>query len=531
VIDDPDKPDARVVRELIGRYEDAGRRLSQRVISPPGASDSARAWNQGRAASVLSQVDQEIRRLEREATQWAERSLNDAIKRGVAVADRQARQAGVRDPVLPLRGAFDLVDRGSIEVFARDTLSDLTRAADSMRDQADQALRRMAATGVTNAQVNQILSRGVIEGQPVRAIRELREALRKVHGRRVTIQDKNGRDLSFAVGHYAQMVAVTKTREATRIARHERLKERGIDLVTVIGRNSVNFCTAYLDKVYSLSGQSDRYPPLSDTPGGGPPYHPNCSKGTAPFVAALADPVEAEVGETDPDTDQMLKIEDRTELQRRFEALGLKRQAEARQQRLRRDAGRRARTADTDSPAFLADQIKQLGVEQVDLGRHSDVGAQLVRGLQQVAAAGGTMPRSIVVSEARFIRAETGRPDPNVVGQYLATDGTMRLNPAWPGWKTPESAAEELFEDGVIASSSPLHTVFHEAAHVHHAETGATPGRVPFASSAERSLAERVSIRAAASQDEFLAEVRAARMAGRRLSDDVMELYQRMGGR
>jgi hypothetical protein len=256
------------------------------------------------------------------------------MQRGIAAADRQAEEAGVRDEGSPLRGSFSIVDRGAVEVLARDTVSDLVKAADSMKAHAGHVLRRMAATGVSNAEVNTILTGGVIEGRPRDTIRELRELLVKVHGKQVTITDKNGDPITFDAGYYARLVAVTKTREATSKARHARLADRGMDLVVVVGRVSDNFCTAYLDKVFSISGSHPKYPPLASLPGGGPPFHVQCSKSTAPFIEDLADPEEIEVGEPDPDTALLLNVRDTSELQRRFKSLQGRQQAEGRRQKL-----------------------------------------------------------------------------------------------------------------------------------------------------------------------------------------------------
>lgn len=286
---DPDRPDQRLVNELADRYQQAARRLREKIIAPPGKALSTQQWNQARATTILNQVDQEIALLKKDASSWTGTAVTQAVNQGVAVADRQAENAGVRPSDSPLKGSFSIVDRKAVEVMAKDTVSDLYHAADSMRRQADNVLRRMAATGVSNADVNAILTGGIIEGKPKDAINNLRDALKSVHGDKVIIQDKNGRDMAFDTGEYARMVANTKTRQATCQARHIRLRQHGVDLVIITGRQTNNFCSDYLGEVFSISGTSDKYPPLSSLPGGGPPFHPNCSKGTAPFVEALAD--------------------------------------------------------------------------------------------------------------------------------------------------------------------------------------------------------------------------------------------------
>jgi hypothetical protein len=131
------------------------------------------------------------------------------------------------------------------------------------------------------------------------------------------------------VGYYAELVARTRTREAQVQARHERLGELGIDLVSIVGRISNSFCTAFLGQVFSLSGTSAKYPAYASLPGGGPPFHPNCSKSTRPYVEALATQAQAEQAETLPDAQQLLG-QDVATAQRRYKDLQIRNQVEDR---------------------------------------------------------------------------------------------------------------------------------------------------------------------------------------------------------
>ncbi|HVS73116.1 MAG TPA: hypothetical protein VHQ47_17810 [Phycisphaerae bacterium] len=286
----PDNPS--LIEQLAGYYEDAAARLSQIVISPPGRTAAAQEFNHARAAQQLAQVNREIFLLRHHASQWTSEAITDAVRRGTLLADKQAASAGIQAP--GLSGSFGAINTQAVEVLARDTIGDLYKAADSMGNTAAFALRKMAATGVTNAQVNQIIAgRAIIEGQPQAAVRELRDLLEKVHGKRVVIQGKSG-PISFDTGYYAKMIATTKTREAVVTANSHRLQQHGIDLVRIVGKVSVHFCTAFLGHVYSISGGHSRYPALSSLPSGGPPFHPNCSKSTVPFIEGLSTPDAAD---------------------------------------------------------------------------------------------------------------------------------------------------------------------------------------------------------------------------------------------
>jgi hypothetical protein len=292
---------ADVSKQLADYFVDAAKRLSKTIETPPGMTDNAKAYQRAFAAQRLQQVDAILRPLKVKATQWSTANIPAAAKEGLALAHKQAAEAGVAPKGGIVAGSFTVIDRATVQQFAMDTVSDLHRAADSMGDRTKHVLRRQAELGLGNAAINKILAGGVIEGHPTNTIRTLREELRKIHGDTVEINGK-----SFEVGYYAEMVARTKTRQATVQARHGRLEALGIDLVAIVGRLSDNFCSAFLGQVFSLSGDHPKYPALSSLPSGGPPFHPNCSKSTRPFVEELASDQQLEAAEGVDEADKLL---------------------------------------------------------------------------------------------------------------------------------------------------------------------------------------------------------------------------------
>lgn len=306
---------------LAGYYRDAAKRIKETVLHPPGGTQSGREFRQARAAQQIQQIDTLLVGLKQKAAGWVGKNIPAAYRDGLRRADRQAREAGVRPPSIPpLRGSFSVIDQRTVRVFARDSMGDLTKAADSMGRQAQRVLRSTAQQGLGESDINRVLAGGVIEGSPRETIRRLRDELEKVHGETVTVIDRNGDPISFDAGYYAEMVARTKTREATVTARHERLEELDIDLVAIVGRISTNFCTAFLGQVFSLSGNSTKYPAYSSLPGGGPPFHPNCSKSDRPFIEELASDAQIEQAEILSSSEKLLGM-DTSEAQRSFKDL------------------------------------------------------------------------------------------------------------------------------------------------------------------------------------------------------------------
>jgi hypothetical protein len=103
--------------------------------------------------------------------------------------------------------------------------------------------------------------------------------------------------------------------------------------VTIVGRITPWFCTAYVGKVFSLSGNDPDFPPLDSVPGGGPPFHPNCSKSTAPFIRELASDAQLKASRVDEDLKAMLTT-DQSTAQKRFKDLQGKPAAEQRNEEI-----------------------------------------------------------------------------------------------------------------------------------------------------------------------------------------------------
>ena len=260
---------------LIKLFQDAAADLKEIVLHPPGGTASGQDFRRARAAELITRINAILKKLDAKSIDWIRRNAPAAFREGMAEAERQARELGMSVP--PIVGSFSVVPQHAVEVLAHDIAADLNKASDAMGQQAIRLIRATAQRGLGEAQIDTILAGGIIHGEPVQAIRALRQALELVHGETVPITDKNGDVIHFKAGYYAKLVAVTKTRQATEIGRHRRLQSLGMDLVSIVGRSSKNFCSAFLGKVFSLSGRSRKYPSLSVLPNGlhgnhGPPF-------------------------------------------------------------------------------------------------------------------------------------------------------------------------------------------------------------------------------------------------------------------
>jgi hypothetical protein len=323
---------------LASYYADATARLREMILHPYGKTDSARAFNQQRATQLIGQVRQIQRQLKQQAARVVGPAFTAAYRQGRTEANSQAVALGVLNPKDPsIKGSFALIDAGAVALVAADAAADLNAAADSLGANAERILRKTAQLELAESEINKVIAGGIIEGKPREAIRELKAELVKVNkGNLVTAGS-----MTFDAGYYAEMVIRTKTREAVTTARHQRFAQLDLDLVSIVGRVSDSFCTAFLGQVFSLSGNHPKYPAYDSLPGGGPPFHPNCSKGTRAFVEALANDAQTDVGEGIEDAQKLIGMNP-TQAQRAYKDLQLRQQVAESYKRVTPLKGRKA---------------------------------------------------------------------------------------------------------------------------------------------------------------------------------------------
>ena len=276
---------------LVDIYRDAGGRIAEAVIHPTGKTFNARQFNRARAAQLSRQIDAVLLDVKARTIRWGADNAAKAYRGGLETAVSQLRQAGLADSAIPVQGGFSQIDRRTVAVIAADIAISLD---DALSDQAKSAKRFLTASAqrmVPDSEISKVVAAGAISGDVRATVRGMRGLLNEAE-----IEDyrKAGQQIievgkaSMTVRAYAEMLVRTRMRQATEQGRKERLVANGHDLVSIVGSLSRNFCTAYLGRVFSITGGSTAYPPLASLPGGGPPFHPNCSKSTRAFIERFA---------------------------------------------------------------------------------------------------------------------------------------------------------------------------------------------------------------------------------------------------
>ncbi|HEY0007319.1 MAG TPA: hypothetical protein VGB55_01230 [Tepidisphaeraceae bacterium] len=179
-----------------------------------------------------------------------------------------------------------------------------------MKATTGKVVRQVQGLGLDKAKLNTILAGGTIEGTPRETLRKLKEEVRKaaIDGKIVTVNARTGVAMTFKPDYYAEMVFQTKLAETTNIATVQRLQARKVSHVKIIGSNSRNFCTAFVGRVFYIGEGADplSFPHVRDLPGGGPPFHPCCTKRYTAFIAALATAEQVESGRLLPNERELL---------------------------------------------------------------------------------------------------------------------------------------------------------------------------------------------------------------------------------
>jgi len=297
-------------RELavLGRLMDAGRAELTALLA---GSD----FQRGKAAGLLRQIDDIEQRLVRQAAEYSTRQTARYYARAAEAADADIRAIGVdlADGSLAVGGEFARINERAVREFARQLAGDLSGMARSMTGQARRLIVGTSQRLLADAELSELVGRGLVSGGSLNSIsRALANRLTDA-GRAALASGKLSAsaltDLAdlqagyiqagkrrMPLRKYSQMVAHFQIRTAVTDAVDRRLTDAGralgdedlFDLVVILGPISGDWCDFYVNKVFSRSGRSGEYPPLSSIPNGGPPFHPNCTHSLAPFVPSLA---------------------------------------------------------------------------------------------------------------------------------------------------------------------------------------------------------------------------------------------------
>lgn len=246
-------------QRLVALYEQAERFIARKINAAlaSGAKGTATYFeNQARS------VNRELARLRVQAA-----PLERAISAAAYATGVTAVEATVDRST-----AFSNVHVASVDVLAANLEGRLRYAEEFVGRMVNDTFRRISLEQTGLAMASGLDARS----QRVNIERELRR-----NGITAFV-DRRGRRWTLA--NYSRMVTRTTTREAATVGTTNRLREVGLDLVTIDEHpGSCPICRPLQGRTYSLSGNSRNYPRATALP----PIHPNCRHVAYPARASF----------------------------------------------------------------------------------------------------------------------------------------------------------------------------------------------------------------------------------------------------
>ncbi|UNC92719.1 phage minor capsid protein [Candidatus Contubernalis alkaliaceticus] len=232
--------------------------------------------------TMLKEIQSELKKLDEEAFKWSHNVLPEYYKLGISTTDIDV---ALLSDISLLGDSINLniLHRKAIENAANDLYLDLAKNTFYMEAEAKRIIRNNAS---------EIINRSIITGESQKKIKsELRNQLQK-DGIHSFIDSSNKR---WKIDKYTDMAVRTKSRILHNDGTLNRLKEYQIrypanpnfDYVQISSHGAEDWCRNFEGTVWSISGRSQEYPPVSSLPNGYSTLHPNCKHVFLPYIPAL----------------------------------------------------------------------------------------------------------------------------------------------------------------------------------------------------------------------------------------------------
>lgn len=220
-----------------------------------------------------------------EIKEWLVNSIPDLYVTGFNSAQKDAKKLGITgtDDIGTGKLTVDLLKSEAFLKPHLDAVNALLQ--DSYLDFANNmnGVVRGAERIINTAQKQQI-RQGIAEGQLTgKSVKKVAAGIEDTIGQQgfSALIDRGGR--AWDLETYSEMLARTHLIRSSTEGTINRASDFGVDLVRVSKHGNVNdeLCLSQEGKIYSISGKSDTYPPLT---GNEPPFHPNCRHTLEMFI-------------------------------------------------------------------------------------------------------------------------------------------------------------------------------------------------------------------------------------------------------
>ena len=273
---------------LVQVYKDAYMTLAEKL-----RYQVERGLSTHHAEALIRDIQEIVRTLDEYTYDWLVANVPLAYEVGSESAIMKLAQYGMPN----ISASFGGVHQSAVRAIVADTFQSVAGATKMMEQTLIRTLRD-SSKGIFQA--------GMVTGETRKRL--TKELMLDLAGKGFTMfEDKHGRYIKLRdyinfiaedswigfidkagrkwdLRNYSEMLTRTKVAESVSRGTENRLVENGLDLVMITSHNAPDWCIFYEGKVFSISGTSKEYPPLSDAPNGGTPFHPRCKHKETPFV-------------------------------------------------------------------------------------------------------------------------------------------------------------------------------------------------------------------------------------------------------
>lgn len=230
--------------ELIKAYSIAQQNLIDTI-----AKKSTRGNVVSFEKSLLRQVDDELTKLKRFNSNWVVRYISKIYYATVREVNKYFTDSGIN---MPYPEIFSQINKDAVNLLIKNKLDDLNEACDFLSRRIKDEVRKVSLDTVTQK---------FLQGLTVKQAKQklINNLIDNGIG---AIKDKSGR--VWQLDTYAQVVIRSTTAETQNTATIIQLKQNEFDLVKMSYHNSTcKICVVYENRVFSISGNDKRFPPLS----------------------------------------------------------------------------------------------------------------------------------------------------------------------------------------------------------------------------------------------------------------------------
>lgn len=272
--------------DLIQVYRDAYQALLDKLTD-----QELRGLSTNHTRALLSEIDDIIAQLKQYQSDWINHTIPLGYQEGSdAVVDKLTKRYGMTD----INVSFGGVHTQAVQAIIQDTFNDIAAATDYMAENLKQAIRDAAKEkyriGLITGETRRSMTKGLTEELNRKGFTAYYDAkdryipLREyanilLEEQWVGFIDKAGR--RWDLMNYSEMLCRTKALEASNRGTENRLTANNLDLVLITSHGASDWCKFFENRVFSISGTSSEYPPLSEVPNHGCPMHPRCVAGGA----------------------------------------------------------------------------------------------------------------------------------------------------------------------------------------------------------------------------------------------------------